>query len=230
MFSMTALARFSYLDLGSCKRCCIVEIIDDGVVLAIFCVINAIYQILPFGHRQFVALNPFLKSESVISQSVAEHATTTITQSFSFFSILLIFSGLGAWFLLVNRDKMKTYLPNIPFDMAVYALILSIMGVYLSSAFIRLELYTTIATSVLASIAIAIIRKIFLRQGVKTTHQKNINTCRGVKTTHTIKKTFQDTSNGKDCICSGNCGSFNHTDTDTRKLDKCKHKVPTLLP
>ena len=52
---------------------------------------------------------------------------------------------------------MKTYLPNIPFDMAVYALILSIMGVYLSSAFIRLELYTTIATSVLASIAIAII-------------------------------------------------------------------------
>ena len=120
-------------------------------------IVNSAYQILPFGHRQFVALNPFLKSESVISQSVAEHATTTITQSFSFFSILLIFSGLGAWFLLVNRDKMKTYLPNIPFDMAVYALILSIMGVYLSSAFIRLELYTTIATSVLASIAIAII-------------------------------------------------------------------------
>ena len=119
--------------------------------------INTTYKIIPFGGRQLIALNPFLKSESVISQSVAEHATTTITQSFSFFSILLIFSGLGAWFLLVNRDKMKTYLPNIPFDMAVYALILSIMGVYLSSAFIRLELYTTIATSVLASIGIAII-------------------------------------------------------------------------
>ena len=119
--------------------------------------INTTYRIIPFGGRQFIALNPFLKSESVLSQSVAEHATTTITQSFSFFSILLIFSGLGAWFLLVNRDKMKTYLPNISFDMAVYALILSIMGVYLSSAFIRLELYTTIATSVLASIGIAII-------------------------------------------------------------------------
>ena len=70
--------------------------------------INTTYRIIPFGGRQFIALNPFLKSESVLSQSVAEHATTTITQSFSFFSILLIFSGLGiAWFLLVNRDKMK---------------------------------------------------------------------------------------------------------------------------
>ena len=145
-----------------------------GTSIVMF-VINSIYKIIPFGGRQFIALNPFLKSESITSQSIAEHATTTITQSFSFFSVLLIFSGLGAWFLLVNRDKMKTYLPNIRFDMAVYALILSIMGVYLSSAFIRLELYTTIATSVLASIGIAIISAEMLKPRTQSKKHSKIH-------------------------------------------------------
>ena len=71
MFSMTALARFSYLDLGSCKRCCIVEIIDDGAYHAPFSNLLAL-QLMQYiklfpcyiiGHRQFVAqLMQYIKS------------------------------------------------------------------------------------------------------------------------------------------------------------------------
>ena len=53
--------------------------------------------------RYLNALNPFLTTLDPLTDSVAEHATTSIQLSFLFHSILLIFSALGAWFLLSKK-------------------------------------------------------------------------------------------------------------------------------
>ncbi|MDI1496033.1 MAG: Membrane protein required for N-linked glycosylation [Cenarchaeum symbiont of Oopsacas minuta] len=132
---------------------------------------NTVIQFLPSPtYRYLTAINPFLKSNDVLVQSVAEHATTTIQQSFSFFSVLLIFAGIGAWFMLANRDRIKTYLPNISYDMVVFSLTLAITGAYISSAFIRLELFATFAVITLASIAIAIISAEMFKPRISKKH------------------------------------------------------------
>ena len=53
--------------------------------------------------RYLNALNPFLTTLDPLTDSVAEHATTSLKLSFLFHSILLIFSALGAWFLLSKK-------------------------------------------------------------------------------------------------------------------------------
>ena len=53
--------------------------------------------------RYLNALNPFLTTQDPLTDSVAEHQTTDIRVSFLFHSILLIFSAVGAWFLLSKK-------------------------------------------------------------------------------------------------------------------------------
>ena len=53
--------------------------------------------------RYLNALNPFLTTLDPLTDSVAEHATTSLQLSFLFHSILLLFSALGAWFLLSKK-------------------------------------------------------------------------------------------------------------------------------
>ena len=114
------------------------------------------------------ALNPFLRSASPLGDSVAEHATTSMPQLFFFLSILMVFAGIGAWLLLSNRDRLRSYrLPLTP-DMVAFALVFGILGVYVSSAFIRLALYASIAVIVLASVGLAVLIAAALRPDVRT--------------------------------------------------------------
>ena len=58
-------------------------------------VVNSDSQFLPLpSHRYLNALNPFLTTTDPLVDSVSEHATTTIQQSFLFHSVLMIFSGV----------------------------------------------------------------------------------------------------------------------------------------
>ena len=114
------------------------------------------------------ALNPFLRSASPLGDSVAEHATTSMPQLFFFLSILMVFAGIGAWLLLSNRDRLRSYrLPLTP-DMVAFALVFGVLGVYVSSAFIRLALYASIAVIVLASVGLAVLIAAALRPDVRT--------------------------------------------------------------
>jgi dolichyl-diphosphooligosaccharide--protein glycosyltransferase len=115
-------------------------------------------DILPLpSFRYLNALNPFLTTLDPLTDSVAEHATTSIQLSFLFHSILLIFSAVGAWFLLSKKIPSSIIFERN--DMRVFVLIMGITGVYVSSAFIRLEVFASISLIFLTSIGLSILIK-----------------------------------------------------------------------
>ena len=114
---------------------------------------NSDYFLLP-THRYLNAINPFLITTDPLTDSVSEHATTTISQSFLFHSVLMIFAGIGIWLLLKNSKS--TYVKN---DMISFSLILGLVGVYVSSAFVRLEVFASLGIIILSSLGLSILFK-----------------------------------------------------------------------
>ena len=108
-------------------------------------------------HRYLNAIYPFLTTTDPLTDSVSEHATTTLSQSFLFHSILMIFAGLGIWLILKNSKKLN-FINN---DMIAFSLILGITGVYISSAFVRLEVFASISIIILSSLGLSILLKEF---------------------------------------------------------------------
>ncbi|MEK0344783.1 MAG: STT3 domain-containing protein, partial [Nitrosopumilus sp.] len=123
-------------------------------------IVNSDSQFLPLpSHRYLNALNPFLTTTDPLVDSVSEHATTTLEQSFLFHSVLMIFSGIGIWLIIKNiQNKNSSFIKN---DMLLFSLILGIVGVYVSSTFVRLEVFGSIAVIVLASLGLTALTKEF---------------------------------------------------------------------
>ncbi|MGA0296618.1 MAG: STT3 domain-containing protein [Nitrosopumilaceae archaeon] len=133
-------------------------------------VINAESQTLPLpSYRYLNAINPFLTTSDPLVDSVAEHATTTTSQSFYFHSILMIFAGIGIWFVIGKRSKIN-YLDK---DMISFSLIIGLVGVYVSSAFVRLEVFASISLIILASIGLSILTKETFRNLLENNSKKN---------------------------------------------------------
>ena len=134
-------------------------------------VINAESQFLPLPQFRYLnAINPFLTTENALVDSVAEHATTTIGQSFFFHSILMIFAGIGIWLIL--SKKSISYIKN---DMLVFSLIIGLTGVYVSSAFVRLEVFASISLIILSSIGLSIlVKEIFSHNGIQNPKTKQV--------------------------------------------------------
>ncbi|MEK0351026.1 MAG: STT3 domain-containing protein, partial [Nitrosopumilus sp.] len=106
-------------------------------------------------------LNPFLTTTDPLVDSVAEHATTTLSQSFMFHSVLIIFSGIGIWLIIKNvQNKNISFIKN---DMLSFSLILGLAGVYVSSTFVRLEVFGSIAVIILASLGLTALIKEFFK-------------------------------------------------------------------
>jgi len=145
-------------------------------------IINATSQFfgLP-SYRYLNAINPFLTTHDPLVDSVAEHATTTLSQSFYFHSILMVFAGIGVWLIFRNKTHTGDSVINIKNDMIGFALIVGLIGVYVSSAFVRLEIFASISLIILASIGLAIISAEMLKP--KKYDQKKI-----IHSTKTITK------------------------------------------
>jgi len=111
--------------------------------------------------RYLNAVNPFLTTQDPLVDSVAEHATTTLAQSFWFLSILMIFAGLGIWFILKNKDQTHSF-SKLRNDMIVFTLIIGLTGVYVSSSFIRLELFASVSIIILSSIGLSVLTSVIL--------------------------------------------------------------------
>jgi len=128
-------------------------IIGAGVL-----VINAESKFLPLpSYRYLNAINPFLTTSVPLVDSVAEHASTTISQSFLFHSILMIFAGLGIWLIIKNqKEKNSNFIKN---DMILFSLIFGLIGIYVSSAFVRLEVFASISLTILSSVGLSILVK-----------------------------------------------------------------------
>jgi dolichyl-diphosphooligosaccharide--protein glycosyltransferase len=112
--------------------------------------------------RYQTAANPFLVATDPLTESISEHAFSSLSLSFFFHSILMIFAVIGIWLIFQNKINKSV---NIKNEMAVFALITGITGLYFSSSFVRLELFASISMIILASIGISIlISKIFTAQ------------------------------------------------------------------
>ena len=111
--------------------------------------------------RYLNAANPFLITTEQLTDSVSEHASTSTELSFLFFSILMVFAGIGAWLIFQNRINQSM---EIKKEMAVFALILGLLGVYFSSAFVRLEVFGGISLIILASIGASILISKILKE------------------------------------------------------------------
>lgn len=105
--------------------------------------------------RYLNAINPFLTTLDPLVDSIAEHATTTVFQSFLFNSVFMIFAGIGAWLIFKNLSNKS----NEKQDVQIFALIFGLLGVYISSAFIRLELFSSLALVILGSIGLSLLTK-----------------------------------------------------------------------
>jgi dolichyl-diphosphooligosaccharide--protein glycosyltransferase len=132
------------------------------IIAPSFMIINSDSQFLPLpSHRYLNALNPFLTTTDPLVDSVAEHATTTQAQSFMFHSVLMIFSGIGIWLIIKNvQNKNSSFIKN---DMLSFSLILGLVGVYVSSTFVRLEVFASVAVIILASLGLTALTKEFFK-------------------------------------------------------------------
>ena len=137
------------------------------IIVPLILVVNSESQFLPStSHRYLNALNPFLTTTDPLVDSVSEHATTTIQQSFLFHSVLMLFSGIGIWLIIKNvQTENSSFIRN---DMLSFSLILGLVGVYVSSTFVRLEVFASIAIIILASLGLTALTKEFFKNKPKS--------------------------------------------------------------
>jgi len=120
-------------------------------------IINANAEFLPLpSYRYLNAINPFLTTSIPLIDSVAEHASTNISQSFLFHSILMIFAGLGIWLIVKNHQIKNSFIKN---DMILFSLIFGLVGIYVSSAFVRLEVFASLSLIILSSLGLSVLVK-----------------------------------------------------------------------
>ncbi|MGY5149008.1 MAG: STT3 domain-containing protein [Candidatus Nitrosopumilus sp. bin_68KS] len=134
-------------------------------------ILNDELHFLPLpSHRYLNAVNPFLITTDPLVDSVSEHATTTLEQSFLFHSILMIFAGFGIWIILKNSKKSNF----ITSDMVSFSLIFGILGVYVSSAFVRLEVFASLSVIIFSSIGLSILSKELFLNKIEIKKSKNL--------------------------------------------------------
>jgi len=105
------------------------------------------------GFRYLNAMNPFLTSLDPLTDSVSEHMTTSLSTSYIFVSVFIIFGIIGAWFLFSRKTI------DLKIDKRVFALITSIAAIYISSSFVRLEIFASVGLIILGAIGLAILFK-----------------------------------------------------------------------
>ena len=136
------------------------------VIAPAFAIVNTEADIIPIpSYRYLNTLNPFMTTADPLVESVSEHATTTLEQSFFFHSVLMLFAGIGIWLVIKAVSEWKI---NIRLDMFVFALILGMVGVYVSSAYVRMEIFAGVAVIILASLGLSILSKEFFGRGTRS--------------------------------------------------------------
>ena len=78
----------------------------------------------------------------------------------------MVFAGLGAWLLFQKKVNRSL---KIKGEMAAFALIIGFLGIYFSSAFVRLEVFGSISVIILSSIGVSILISKILKEEHKPT-------------------------------------------------------------
>jgi dolichyl-diphosphooligosaccharide--protein glycosyltransferase len=139
-------------------RNCLILLLTVILIGSFVIIFNTENQFLQYpSYRYLNVINPFLTTTNPLVDSVAEHSTTPTYYSFFMHSVLMIFAGLGAW-IIFNKIKFESS-KDFSKDLMVFVLIFGLMGVYVSSAFVRLELFASLSIIFLSSIGLSIITK-----------------------------------------------------------------------
>jgi len=134
------------------RNCSIVLI---STIISVIGVFSSGLVNLP-GFRYLNAANPFLTSLDPLTDSVSEHMTTNLETSYIFASVFIIFSMIGIWFLFSRKTI------DLKIDNRIFALVISILAIYFSSAFVRLEIFASVGLIILGSIGLTILfKKVF---------------------------------------------------------------------
>lgn len=117
------------------------------------------------SYRYLNALNPFMTTEIPLVESVAEHATTTLQQSFLFHTVFMIFAGIGAWLVIRALARYRQDRVYVRPDMLAFALMIGMTGVYISSSYVRLEVFAAVSVIIMASLGLGMLSREFLGRG-----------------------------------------------------------------
>ena len=131
-----------------------------GAIIAGIAIASSGIVSLP-SFRYLNAANPLLITTDLLTDSVSEHATTTTDISFFMHSVLMIFAGIAVWLLFQKKVNRSL---KIKGEMAAFALIIGFLGIYFSSAFVRLEVYGAISIIILSSIGVSILISKILKE------------------------------------------------------------------
>ena len=124
------------------------------VIISITIISDTIIFESTYSHRYLNSINPFLTNSDPLVDSISEHQTVSIGQSFLLHTILMIFSGIGIWLIFEKNiidEKSSKFI--------IFAMIFAIAGVYISSTFARLEIFASISLIIFSSIALSILVK-----------------------------------------------------------------------
>jgi len=116
------------------------------------------------NERYLAAILPFTETQNPLVESVDEHQPLTGTILLNHSSLLLLFGGIGALYILVKYQKRDSY---------IFCLILSVFGIYLGLGFVRLELLLNLSLIMLSSIAFY---EILSKLWNKVKHGSNLST------------------------------------------------------
>ena len=142
-----------FSDKSNHIRNCLIILIST--IISVIGVVSSGLINLP-GFRYLNAVNPFLTSLDPLTDSVSEHMTTSLVTSYIFVSVFIIFAMIGIWFLFSRKTI------DLKIDNRIFALITGIVAIYVSSSFVRLEIFASVGLIILGSIGIAILfKKVF---------------------------------------------------------------------
>jgi len=130
-----------------------------SIIIAIIGIFASGIISLP-GFRYLNAMNPFLTSLDPLTDSVSEHMTTTLSTSYMFVSVFIIFGIIGVWFLFSRKTI------DLKINKRIFALIIAAAAIYISSSFVRLELFASVGLIILGSIGLAILFKKILESNI----------------------------------------------------------------
>ena len=119
------------------------------IVVAIAIIFGGLYH--PPYRKYLDAINPFFSYVPII-EAVAEQNPPRIGDYFANFSILLIFGGIGSWIALKRRREA----------IFIFALIVAITGIYVSTGFARLLVFAAVGIIIVAAIGLQWITSIVL--------------------------------------------------------------------
>jgi dolichyl-diphosphooligosaccharide--protein glycosyltransferase len=124
------------------------------IAVALAVIASGLYYTPPYLIKYLDALNPFVSYLPII-ESVSENRPATLADYLTNFSILLIFSGIGSWVILKHSSRGYN-------DLAIFALIIGISGIYVSTGYVRLLVFAAIGIIILAAIGLQWITRLIL--------------------------------------------------------------------